>query len=159
MQRRLYIDEAHTALDIFRFAVFFVLFFKGWLGRPKIKFHCIFIDTWPGTSFDFNLVNILVTNNLVNNLVVNILSVVGSLLLVNVVWSSDFGVNVMPWFLGSSQICDNIYEQSCDDTLHKWFLASTWHFQSCQETILCSIYAVQILERDILVIEFQSVLV
>ena len=23
MQRRLYIDEAHTALDIFRFAVFF----------------------------------------------------------------------------------------------------------------------------------------
>ena len=25
MQRRLYIDEAHTALDIFRFAVFFLL--------------------------------------------------------------------------------------------------------------------------------------
>ena len=24
MQRRLYIDEAHTALDIFRFAVFFM---------------------------------------------------------------------------------------------------------------------------------------
>ena len=24
MQRRLYIDEAHTALDIFRFAVFFL---------------------------------------------------------------------------------------------------------------------------------------
>ena len=27
MQRRLYIDEAHTALDIFRFAVFFILAF------------------------------------------------------------------------------------------------------------------------------------
>ena len=82
--------------------------------------------------------NIFVTNNLVNNLVVNLLSVVGSLLLVNLVWSSDSCVNVMPWFLGSksSQICDDIYEQSCDDTillchiftLHKWFLASTWHF-------------------------------
>ena len=27
MQRRLYIDEAHMALDIFRFAVFFISFY------------------------------------------------------------------------------------------------------------------------------------
>ena len=31
MQRRLYIDEAHTVLDIFRFAVFFLLM------RPEVK--------------------------------------------------------------------------------------------------------------------------
>ena len=32
MQRRLYIDEAHTALDIFRFAVFFCCIFEVKLG-------------------------------------------------------------------------------------------------------------------------------
>ena len=31
MQRRLFIDEAHTGLDIFRFAVFFISTFEYWL--------------------------------------------------------------------------------------------------------------------------------
>ena len=37
--------------------------------------HCLF-DTGPDTRFDSNLANILVTNHLVNNLVVNLLSVI-----------------------------------------------------------------------------------
>ena len=38
MQRRLYIDEAHTALDIFRFAVFFLL---------KTEIHTQILNTEP----------------------------------------------------------------------------------------------------------------
>ena len=50
MQRRLYIDEAHMALDIFRFAVFLLLFLSPAPICPKI-FPFFRYDASPNTFY------------------------------------------------------------------------------------------------------------
>ena len=60
MQRRLYIDEAHTALDIFRFAVFFCGQLIVWMvGMCKV----IFLSWY--TIFTFQLFLTLFLNSIV----------------------------------------------------------------------------------------------
>ena len=48
MQRRLYIDEAHTALDIFRFAVFFSDILLFCMFQSILKNFGVYVFFWEG---------------------------------------------------------------------------------------------------------------